>query len=103
MDLRNHPLMRFHDIPSWPPLWTHSTAFYRREVLRGEQGMLKNCAMNRAVENMCFLFIEHNGERYTGALVVNDAAFCRQVFAVLRENLNRPIKDIGDLNLSTTL
>ena len=59
--------------------------------------------MNHAVKNMCFLFIEHKGESYTGALVVNDAAFCRQVFGVLRENLNRPIKEIGDLDMSCTL
>jgi hypothetical protein len=84
-------------------MWTNTTVPHKGEILRGERGILKNASMNKAVNNICFLFVEHNGEQYAGALVVDDAAFCRYVFDILRENLNRPIKEIGDLDLSRTL
>jgi hypothetical protein len=98
--------MRFHGMSTWPPVWTNTAVSQKRDkrqILRGERGILKNASMNNAVNNICFLFVEHNGEQYAGALVVDDAVFCRQVFDILRENLERPIKEIGDLDLSRTL
>ncbi len=38
-----------------------------------------------------------------GALVLNDKAFCRQLYSILQDSVGKSIKEIGDLDLSYTL
>jgi hypothetical protein len=97
MQLRSHPLMRFAGTASWPPVWTSTSPEQSR--IAGEVGVLKSCTCNDRVENLCFLFIEHEGQPYVGALVLDDPAFREQVFSVLKQNMNRPIAEIGGLDL----
>jgi hypothetical protein len=59
--------------------------------------------MNGAVKNICFLFIEFASESYVGALAIDDAALCQQLCYMLKENIGRPIADIGALDISHTL
>lgn len=103
MEFRNHPLMRFHGVPTWPPVWSNTTPMDHGKTDRGEIGVLKDCHCNPVVKNICFMFVEHAGQSYVGALVVDDPVFCQQVFSVLRHNIGRRIKEIGSLDLSHTL
>ena len=102
---RDHPLMSHHRVPSWPPTWTQSDAAMRTEVksLRGEIGILRHVLRHDAMPNKCFLVIEHEGERWMGCLLVEDRAFCEQICDLLRTQLGRSIKEIGDLDLIFTL
>jgi hypothetical protein len=71
---------------------------------RGEIGILKAVAQSNAhPPSRCFLYIEHEGSSYLGCLLIDDIAFCRQVVERLLANLNRPIAEIGSLDLSYTL
>jgi hypothetical protein len=54
-------------------------------------------------QTTCYLSMEFDGERYMGALLFDDAAFCWEVFVLLRQHLGRSIKEIGDFDLSYTL
>ena len=103
MELRDHPQMRFHGLRTWPPIWSNTTALNQRKLLYGEHGVLKQCCTNKAVTNICFLFIEADGEFYCGALVVDDVTFCNQLLTIFNQHIGRTIAEIGRLDLSHTL
>jgi hypothetical protein len=43
------------------------------------------------------------GAEYVGAVLLNDPAFCREIFEVLSGHVGKTIQEIGDINLSYTL
>jgi len=47
--------------------------------------------------------MEHEGLRYIGALVVDDARLCEQLYEHLQKHLGRTIKEIGDLDIDFLL
>jgi hypothetical protein len=50
----------------------------------------------------CFLHIEHEGTSYVGCLLFDDQASCGEITKLLQGYLNRPIAEIGGLDLSAT-
>ena len=102
MKLRCHPFMHYHGVPSWPPVWT-LTRSQSEKTVRGEVGVLTHVTGNHQITNRCYLVIEYEKERYMGCLLVDEIAFCSAISAVLRNQLGRSIKEIGDLDLSHTL
>jgi len=50
-----------------------------------------------------FLVMEHCGAEYVGALLLDDAAFCREIFEVLSKHLGNTIQELGDIDLEYTL
>ena len=103
MKLKEHPLMRFGGVRNWPPVWTNFTRRITKTV-SGEVGFLRHVRLDdQSVPNKCFLLIEHEGEYFTGSLIFDDGAFCRQIADLLRKHIGHPIKEIGDLDVSHTL
>jgi hypothetical protein len=47
--------------------------------------------------------MEYNGHHYTGSMYFDDIGFCYDVDMILKSNLGRSMKDIGDLDLSHLL
>ena len=102
MKLRDHPLMSYRGVRNWPPVWTLT----RKEsagTLRGEVGVLKYVHYNTIMSNKCFLVIDFQAESYIGSLIFKDHSFCKQISHVLVDHIGRPIKDIGDLDVSHLL
>ena len=103
MELRDHPLMpRKSGIKSWPPHWASTTAD-KSHWPKGEVGTLQQVWMHGTLDNCLFLFIEHEGHFYAGALYFDDTKFCQQLYDRLKTLLGQAIKQIGDLDLSYTL
>jgi hypothetical protein len=103
MLLRDHPLMSYRGLLNWPPIWLCKDLSSKKQ-LRGEIGVLKMVTECRTeTTNSCFLHIEHGGSSYIGCLLFNDPAFCAQIVTLLRGYLNRPISEIGSLDLSYSL
>ena len=100
MQLRDHPLMSFGGKPNWPPLWVASTD---STTLAGEIGILKHVISDITSDHRCFLMMEHDGKGYVGILKFHDAAFCSLVCALFNRYIGRSIKEIGDLDTSSTL
>ena len=50
-----------------------------------------------------YLIMEKDGAEYLGILLVEDYAFCQQLFTVLLQHCGRSIREIGDIDLSQTL
>jgi hypothetical protein len=99
MVLRDHPLMRYHGLPNWPPTWSWTGGLNNKHPT-GEIGILKSVELsNVQPADRCFLTIEHEGSSYMGCLLFDDHAFCRYVAKLLDSHCNRPIADIGSLDL----
>lgn len=100
MLLRNHPLMRYRGIASWPPAWTWIGGGEKKRP-QGEIGILRSVARPAAQPaDRCFLYIDHQGSSYVGCLLIDDQAFCSQIVKLLRDCLDRPIAKIANLDLS---
>jgi hypothetical protein len=97
--LRGHPLLIRHPGgKNWPPVWTQR----RRDGVKavtGEDGILIYVHA-AAGSNKCDLVIEYENENYTGTLLFDEAKFCHQVAALLRQHIGKSIKEIGDLDVS---
>jgi hypothetical protein len=103
MLLRDHPLMRYRGISTWPPNWTWTSGLENKRP-RGEIGVLTKVALSRfKPANWCYLYIDHEGSEYIGCLLIDDAAFCRHLAELLQFCCNRPIAEIGGLDVSYTL
>ena len=102
MLLRDHPLMMYRGCSNWPPVWSCTDGHNQRP--KGEVGTLKEILRtDTQPPNRCFLLISHQGSAYLGCLLFDDPAFCKQITQLLRSCCNRPISEIGSLDLSHTL
>jgi hypothetical protein len=103
MKLREHPLMTYKGLSSWPPAWLWRGGYENTHPL-GEVGILKS-VMPSTIEphGRCFLIMEHCGAEYIGALLLSDSAFCREIFRLLVMNCGETIRDIGEIDISRTL
>src|SRR5262245_50893567 len=103
MLLRDHPLMSRYGVPNWPPVWTLVNG-PDSKLPRGEVGILKWIGLSGLQPpDRCYLYIEHEGSTYLGCLLFDDHAFCRYIAKLLESYGNRPIVEIGSLDLSNTL
>jgi hypothetical protein len=101
MKLRDHPLMSYRGIRNWPPVWTPATTRNSSvSTLMGEIGVLKYVHSNILMSNKCFVAIDFQEETYIGSLIFKDHAFCDQISRLLRDQVGRPIKEIGDIDVS---
>jgi hypothetical protein len=103
MELRNHPLMSYHGVSNWPPVWTWRCGPTIRR-LRGEVGVLKEVvrSMTGPMEHF-FLVMQLNDNEYLGALLFEDPTFCSQIYNLLLTYCGHTIKDTGDLDVSHLL
>ena len=102
MELRNHPLMSYLGLTSWPPTWSPAKPRTDLEPLRGEIGRL-SYTLAGARSDRFFLVIEHEGHPYVGCLLIEDSIFCAQLIRIIESFAGSTIKEIGDLDLSFTL
>jgi hypothetical protein len=98
MKLRNHPLMVYRTMPNWPPIWIEKYA--ENTTLSGEIGVLSHVGVSSGRRPRCFLHITHNNKPYVGSLIFDDPAFSAYVTALLKKNINKTIREIGDLDVS---
>ena len=103
MKLRDHPLMTYKGVSSWPPAWLWRGG-YASTNPKGEVGILKAVLrFHIQTPDRCFLIMEHCGAEYVGALLLNDPAFCQEIFEVLLVHIGKTIQEIGDIDLSYML
>jgi hypothetical protein len=100
--LRDHPLMQYRGARNWPPVWSQAGT-NGKKTATGEVGILKQVNGDSRSNKRCFLVIEHEGERYIGALLFDDAIFCWLISRVLKSHIGWSVKDLGELDLSFTL
>jgi hypothetical protein len=102
MLLRDHPLLTYQSIRSWPPAWLYCRGFDNTHP-RGEVGILKNVFVSSVhPSTRCYLIMEHAGGEYMGDLSISDVAFCVQIYAMLLRHCGKTIREIGDIDISDT-
>jgi len=102
MWFRNHPLVSYHGVPSWPPAWTWIDGEENKHA-KGEIGILRTPLLSKMQPaNRCYLLISYEGASYMGCLLIDDHAFCKHIAEVLGFCCNRLISEIGSLDLSYT-
>jgi len=94
--------MSYRSMRNWPPVWTRGYSA-NVKTRNGEIGILRRAVVYDEAPNRCYLVIDHEGDVYIGCLLFNDITFCRQIATLLQLQLGRSTKDIGDLNLQSTL
>lgn len=98
MQLRDHPIFILHKFNNWwPPPWIRTG--YSNKTLHGEVGVLVEAKYHERLPTRLFLRMEHEGGLYMGALVVDDASLCFQLYKFLQKHTGRTIKEIGDLEI----
>jgi hypothetical protein len=103
MLLRHHPLMRYKDLCNWPPGWLWIDGVENKHP-RGEIGILKAAELSNVLPaTRCFLEIDYEGSTYVGCLLFDDEIICAQITKILQGYLNRPIAEIGSIDLSHLL
>jgi hypothetical protein len=103
MFLRDHPLISYRGVPSWPRDWTWIDGGEDKHP-RGEIGILRMTLLSKIQPaNRCFLLISDEGSSYIGCLIFEDSVLCRHVTELLRFCCNRPIAEIGSIDLGHTL
>ena len=102
MELRNHPLISYRGLPAWPPTWSPAKPKSDLKSLRGEIGWLEY-VLPSPLNDRCYLVIQHEGAPYVGCLFIKDSTFCTLLVALIESYTGSTIKEIGDLDLSSTL
>jgi hypothetical protein len=97
MELRNHPLMSYKGIRSWPPHW-RCISTKDPQVLEGEIGVLEKVTRRKG---KIILYIENESEIYEGSLSIDNRCFSNRVYELLKVVRGYPIafigsRDIGD-------
>ena len=106
MQLRDHPLMMYHGVRTWPPVWTLIRGA-EKERPKGEVGVLKEITVSAVPPhsndtrsyNRIFLYIEHAGQTYIGCLMLDDYAFCQELTKLLRHHCGRTVEEIGSAEI----
>jgi hypothetical protein len=99
MKLREHPLMICGGMLNWPPIWLW-TGGEKNERPRGEVGVLIRVEPSVLAHRSLFLTIQYNNGEYMGCLSFDDAAFCREIYNLLKGLYRHSISEIGELNIS---
>ena len=86
MLLRDHPLLSYRGIPSWPPVWTWIEGQENKNP-KGEIGTLTEVRLS-VIEppNRCYLVIRHEGSVYMGCLFIDDPRFCAQITQLMQSH-----------------
>jgi hypothetical protein len=103
MMLRNHPLLSYRGLHSWPPAW-HSLGDGLDRHPKGEVGVLKEVKVPFISPfNRCFLIIEYKAALYMGCLLVDDIAFCTTLSKLLQRYCGEDIRHIASLDIGQML
>jgi hypothetical protein len=100
--LRDHPLINYYGMKSWPPVWVNTHTVPTKKMT-GETGVLIGAKFYPESPKRLFLRMEFHKQHYMGCLVFSDPGFCQQLNGILQAHLGHSIKEVGDLDLSDTL
>jgi hypothetical protein len=98
MSLRDHPMLTYQGIRSWPPPWVQ-TGGKKNAIAEGEVGILQDVKTHDALSSNCFLFIEHNGATFIGRLLCESVAVCQEIVQVLKRHRGEPLRLIGGVGV----
>lgn len=86
--------LQWKGIPAWPPEW------WFLDEGAGEDGFLKAIQLRNDQKLLCIsVVVSHLGNDRNGVIILEDPAHLEMLCQKLKENLDRPLKEIGDLTI----
>jgi hypothetical protein len=86
--------LQWEGIPAWPPQWWFS------DEKAGEEGVLKNVQFRYDQMPVCISVVAtHLEESRHGLIILEDPIHLEILCQKLKENLGRPLSEIGDLEI----
>lgn len=99
MKLRDHPLLSYRGVSSWPPVWVGKDA-RRLKPPKSEEAILKDVVSSKTAPfTRCYLMIEHEEEEYLGSVLFDDHFACRQIYRLLLNHRGEPIRKVGEIDV----
>ena len=92
--------MSYRGVPNWPPSWVWIGGGDNQHP-KGEIGCLQRVNLSTAPPR-CFLVTEYDGAQYIGRLLFDDRVFCLQVYDLLEDYRDYPLRHIGGLDVFYT-
>ena len=90
--------LQWEGIPAWPPQWWFS------DEKAGEEGVLKNAQFRYDQMPVCISVVAtHLDESRHGIIILADSAHLEILCQKLKENLGRPLSEIGDLEIDFSI
>jgi len=105
MELKNHPKMKWAGIDNWPPLvWASTATKALASTSDIEKSILKRVSMRKLkdVSPHLSIVVEHNKGEYNTVLQCEDSTFLNLLKDVLKKNVGKSIREIGNLEVSET-
>ena len=103
MKLRDHPLMSYRGVHTWPPIWTFARGSENNKP-QGEIGTLIRTRRGAGVSfNRFYVWMEYESGTYVGVCLFDDPSFCAHVFELFQRHHGCPIDYIARLDVSSTL
>jgi hypothetical protein len=101
MQLRNHPAMKWHGSPNWPPHWGGA---YERDAARptGEEGLLTGVAIGAPNSKSTLslkLTMRYRNADYSATLHFDNPTFIVRLHERLRGCEGLTLSEIGDLEI----
>ncbi|MCL4485133.1 MAG: hypothetical protein M1537_02140 [Nitrospirae bacterium] len=98
---RDHPKLRYHGAPTWPPDW--GGVYKDFELIpRGEVGILRDVEKIDAdpfYPEHLLLTMEYDRKAYSGTLWIEDSDFLEKIFNLLRTKCGKRIEEIGKMEI----
>lgn len=81
-------------MPMWPPEWGIL------DYGVGEEGVLVNVQLRNDLKPACiFVVANYLGDIRKGIIILEDLAYLGLLYHKLKENISRPLTEIGDLEI----
>ena len=81
-------------IRRWPPVWL--ALGRERKLLEGEDGVLAD-VYTKQQESAIYVVVRKCSEKFLGVILLKDCTVQARLLNLLRANVGRPIREIGDL------
>jgi hypothetical protein len=89
--------LKFKGFLMWPPEWVLVS-----DLQAGEEGVLQDVKLRHGPPRLISIEANHLGDCRKGVMIQEDSAHLELVFDKLRENLGRPLTEIGNLEIDFT-
>jgi hypothetical protein len=99
MKFREHPLVTYHGMRMWPPIWVWAGGKNDKPI-EGEAGILREVRLSDVANGRLFLIINYEGSDYMSWLQFDDPSCCHQVYELMHSCVGLKIQQIGDLDVT---
>jgi hypothetical protein len=86
--------LKWREVPMWPPEW-----MFPDEGV-GDEGVLEDVQFHvDAKRGLISVEVNHLGDSRKGIIILEDPSHLKILYYILRENIGKQLKEVGDLEI----